>query len=363
MARSRDFLLNIWRGERTDHLHPLLMCLFFLSIIYKGVLTVRAMCFRAGIFSIRKLDRPVVSIGNMTVGGTGKTPAALLLAALFKAKGYRPAILSRGYGGKSSESVHVVSDGWSILSAPESAGDEPFMMAAAAPGIPVVTGADRYASGRHAVERLGADLLILDDAFQHRQLARDVDIVLLNADAPLGNGFVIPRGPLRESPRALKRADCIVLTGTEPETVPVDGLRRIRTGFPGIPVLTAAYRARDLSKNDETVPVESMINKKILAFCGLGNPESFRRSLEKHGAEIVAFVTFPDHFRYTESDVRKIRARAEAANAQMLITTEKDAVKLRAFPDFFREVFILRIRLEVSPAGALEKLIESRIRP
>lgn len=363
MARSRDFILKIWRDDRTDHRNPLLMCLFFLSLIYKGVLAARAMCFRWGVFPVRKLSRPVVSIGNITVGGTGKTPAVLQLAALFKAKGYRPAVLSRGYGGKSREPVHVVSDGRNILSTPESAGDEPFMMAAAAPGIPVVTGTDRHASGRYAVERLGTDLLILDDAFQHRQLARDVDIVLLNADAPLGNGFVIPRGPLRESPRALERADCIIVTGIEPETAPAEALRRIGTGLPAIPVLTAVYREKDLCKNDEIIPVETLANKRILAFCGLGNPESFRRSLERLGAEVVSFLPFPDHFRYTESDIREIRMRAEAARAQMLVTTEKDAVKLRDFPDFFREMFVLRILLEIKPADILEKLIESRIRP
>ncbi|GAI79803.1 unnamed protein product, partial [marine sediment metagenome] len=156
-------------------------------------------------------------IGNITVGGTGKTPTVIMLANLLKERGYRPAVLSRGYGGKKRSSISIISDGSNILAKPDEAGDEPALIAKSVNHVPVITGPNRFITGKYAIDHLGADVLILDDAFQHRSLFRDIDIVLLDGKRPFGNGFPLPRGSLREPKKALKRADIIVLTGTDRE--------------------------------------------------------------------------------------------------------------------------------------------------
>ena len=210
----RDFLTTLWRTNRRDYWHPLLVLLFLLSLFYGLAIRIRNLLFRVGILEPHRLHCPVISIGNLTVGGTGKTPIVMLLAALLKDMGRKPAILSRGYGGTATAPVTVVSTVDHVMGNPEEGGDEPYLMAMSLKNVPVLTGRSRFLTGRYAYEQLGADTILLDDAFQHRQLARDLNIALLKADAPFGNGFLIPRGPLREPRSALKRADAIILTGT-----------------------------------------------------------------------------------------------------------------------------------------------------
>jgi len=282
------------------------------------------------------------------------------LASLFRARGYRPAILSRGYGGEAGEGPDAVSDGSKVLIGPERAGDEPYLMAASLMGIPVITGRNRFLSGTYALEHFGSDLIFLDDAFQHWALKRDFDIVLLNAQTPFGNGFLLPRGPLREERRNLERADAVVLTGPEPVEMGGD-IQALRDSLPDISVLTAHYRSKDVVQNGEALPLDHLKGRRVAAFCGLANPDSFRSSLAKTGAEIVSFLPYPDHFRYTRNDIETIAARAKASGADLIVSTEKDGVKLTAFPEFFRDVFVLRIELEFAPESQLTELIEDKI--
>ena len=178
-----------------------------------GIVAARNRLYDGGLLKQQKLPRPVISVGNLTVGGTGKTPTVIFIAHILKDHGYRPAVLSRGYGGSANAPVNVVSDGNRILMGWREAGDEPILIASAVPGIPVLTGSRRLLTGRAAVETFGADVLILDDAFQHRSLFRDIDMVLLDAARPFGNGFLLPRGPLREPRIPLRRADILLRTG------------------------------------------------------------------------------------------------------------------------------------------------------
>ena len=364
MEKQRDYFSRLWSDRQASNLNPLLFLLFMSSLIYATALRIRAILYRCRIFRQHRLSRPVISVGNLTAGGTGKTPAVISLASYFKAKGFRPAVLSRGYGGRSVSPVNVVSDGEHVLAGPDESGDEPNMMAAMLADLPVLTGRKRFLSGEYAIDRMNADVLILDDGFQHWELERDFEIVLLNTDAPFGNGFLIPRGPMRESMQALKRADAIVLTGAGSDSDKTSGREQDLRGLcPDIPILKAVYQLTGLIKNKkESYPVEFLNGKRVLAFCGIANPSSFRRSLENAGACIDSFIVFPDHYRYSGKDIRSICGKADFAKVEMIVTTEKDGVKLTQYPDFFQRIFLLRIHMVFLPKGELERMIEDRIR-
>jgi len=324
----------------------------------------RNQLYDRGILKQVKLPCPVISIGNITAGGTGKTPMTVLTANGLKARGFRPAVLSRGYGGRLTTSGNAVSDGTDVLIDPDAAGDEPVLIAAAVPGIPVLTGPDRFVSGQLAIEKFGVDVLVLDDAFQHRRLFRDVNIVLLDEAKPFGNGRLLPAGPLRELPAALNRADVIVKTG-----ISRGEKERKKPAVPdSIPVFRARYQPLEIIQGkDKSFPIGSVVTnqirrsgnqmlppsmlqgKKIYAFTGIAAPDKFRATLEEIGAKIIKFLAFPDHYFYKHADVRAIAQEAKAMNAEMVMTTEKDGVKLLRFQDFYREIAILRVGLQMDP--------------
>jgi tetraacyldisaccharide 4'-kinase len=306
-----------------------------------------------------KLPCRVISVGNITVGGTGKTPTVIMLANLLKKKGYRPAVLSRGYGGKTRTPVNVVSDGSRILMEHIEAGDEPVLIAKSVDdGIPVLTGPKRVLTGRAAIENLGADILILDDAFQHRSIYRDLDIVLMNRGEPFGNGFLLPRGPLREPPEAMKRADLIIWKDEA-----CDG-RYPRYQEHGIgtflPVLSGYLNPKSLLKGntEHSLPLEHVKGKKICAFAGIGSPEAFIETIESLGGHLVSSLPFPDHYRYTAGDISDIRRKSSESGAEVIITTEKDGIRLSDFPDFLKDIFVLKVQMEILP---YPELFESTI--
>ncbi len=336
---------------------------FLISILYSGIIRLRNLFYQTGFFKVRKLGCKVISVGNITVGGTGKTPMVIMLANLLKEKGYRPAILSRGYGGKKKRRVNIVSDGKDLLMNTEKAGDEPALIAKSVSNIPVVTGKKRYLTGKFAIEHFGSDVLILDDAFQHRSLFRDIDIVLLDGKKPFGNGYVIPRGELREPPNALGRADIVVKTGVRSQE---SGDRRqgpgiseqvagnsVNSGQQAVASVYRAYRSpKDLLKADteNVYPLDHLHGKKIFAFAGIARPDSFKKTIASVGGEVAAFLSFPDHHVYTAGDLGRIRATVSDSSAQIILTTEKDGIKLIDFPDFLRDIYLLRIEMEISPS-------------
>jgi len=327
--------------------HPFLITMMPFSFAYGAIVALRNQLFDRGILKQVKLSCPVISIGNITAGGTGKTPMTILTANGLKAHGFRPAVLSRGYGGRLTTSGNVVSAGARTLLSPEEAGDEPVLIAGAAPGIPVLTGPDRGVSGRLAIEKFGADVLVLDDAFQHRQLFRDVNIVLFDEDRPFGNGRLLPAGPLREPPTALNRADIIVETGIARG----EKGRKKPARHNKIPSFRARYQPLDIIQgNDHQIlPPEALQGKKIYAFTGIAGPNKFRATLEELGATIIKFLAFPDHYFYKQDDVQAITGEAKALNAEMVITTEKDGVKLLNYQDFYRTIVILRVGFRMDP--------------
>lgn len=348
----------IWNETRTDGWTAVPSAILrFLSLPYGGIVAARNRLYGGGVLKQQKLPRPVISVGNLTVGGTGKTPTVIFIARLLKNHGYRPAVLSRGYGGSASAPVNVVSDGNRTMMEWREAGDEPILIARAIPGIPVLTGTRRLLTGRAAVETFGADILILDDGFQHRSLFRDIDIVLLDAARPFGNGFLLPRGPLREHPDSLSRADIILRTGGAENEEP---LRRNSS----LPSFRAIHKPQGLAaggtKRIETAAALS--GQKVFAFAGIGSPEAFRRSLTELGAAVVGFRVFPDHHPYDLSDIENLRRLTAKSGATLIVTTEKDGVRLVDFPDFLAELFMLRIAMEIIPEEPFAGLIFSRLK-
>jgi tetraacyldisaccharide 4'-kinase len=346
---------------------PFALLLAVFSLFYRFGVVLRNALYDQKLIKSVRLPCKVISVGNVTVGGTGKTPMVVLLARMLMAHGYRPAVLSRGYGSKGAAPVNIVSDGASLLLGPDEGGDEPVLIAGSLPGIPVLTGPDRCLTGKTAITRLGADVLILDDGFQHRRLFRDINIVLLDIDRPWGNGLLLPRGPLREPPvRALQRADLLIRTGGisagERGKGPgsSEGTAEAKAVWEGsLPVFRGIHQPRVLFCRDkrQEMDLRHLAGKRICAFAGIGAPERFRLTLEFLGAEIGAFLVYPDHHRYTALDLEVIEAAAKKAQAEMIVTTEKDEIKLMSLDKPAMPCFSLRIEMSIDPWGDFEPLI------
>ncbi|MBA4422518.1 MAG: tetraacyldisaccharide 4'-kinase [Syntrophus sp. (in: bacteria)] len=348
-----------WDEDRTgSRIHFLCSLLRLLSLPYRGAVALRNGLYDRGLFREMRLPCPVVSVGNITVGGTGKTPTAILLAKLLREKGHRPAVLSRGYGARMKAPVNVVSDGNRILMGWHEAGDEPVLIARSVPGVPVLTGPRRLLTARAAIGDFGADVLILDDAFQHRALYRDLDIVLIDATRPFGNGRLLPGGPLREPAEALGRAHLLIRTGGGN-----GGAEQPLPESPERPSFRGFHRSLGIMEGgtDRLIPAASLQGQKVCAFAGIGRPEAFRRSLDEWNPEIVSFRTFPDHHPYSRPDLDSLRRLAAKTGADRIITTEKDGIRLADFPDFLTEVSLLRIGMEITPADPFAELIFSRL--
>ncbi|OPL15750.1 MAG: hypothetical protein AVO39_07270 [delta proteobacterium MLS_D] len=340
MARSADYVRN--KLEGTGRALPLVS--FPLSLGYEAVVRLRNSCYDKKFLHAQKLPLPVISVGNLTLGGTGKTPAVIMLARLLKERGYRPAVVSRGYGGRNRGAVTVVSDGGRIGATSEEAGDEPVLIAESLENMPVVTARRRVDAGQAVLRNLEADLLILDDAFQHRSLFRDVDIVLVDGDRPFGNGCIVPGGMLREPPAGIRRAHLIIVTDAPPGF----DAGEIERVAPDIPIFMAQRRVEDiLDCSDGTArSPEFLRNKRVAAFAGIAFPRRFRDTLLPWCGSLEAFFSFSDHHVYDERDIREIRA----ADADVIVTTEKDGVRLRRFPEFYRSLRLLRIGMHIIPS-------------
>ncbi len=291
----------------------------------------------------KRLPHKVISVGNITVGGTGKTPATIAIAEEAKRRGFSPIILTRGYRGKAKGPVFVQQSAKenSLLRHSNTPsllyGDEPVLMAGRLKDVPIVKCSDRCEGGMFALQHLSTHspihpfthlpiLFILDDGFQHWRLYRDLDIVLIDGIDPFGNRKMLPMGPLREPLDELKRADIFVVTKTRNESLSNE-LRGIN---PHAPVYFSEYRMLGLRDSNGTeLPMETLKNKKVYAFCGIANPESFRQTVLSITGDIAGFKIYGDHYKYTETDILYLGKQCKALNCDFLITTEKDMVKLR----------------------------------
>ena len=322
------------------------------SLLYWIGLKINRLLYDLGLMRVTRLPARVISVGNLTAGGTGKTSAAALLAAAAVAGGKRPAILSRGYGRRPErDGSAVVSDGTRILADHLTAGDEPCLLARKVRGAAVLVGKDRRETGREAVEDLGADVLILDDGFQYWRLAKDREIVLIDALAPFGTGLLLPAGVLREPLSHLRRAHSIWLTHTDlADAERVKAIRaRLERFFRG-PIVDTVHSPLDLRALDdgETMSLAELQGKRVAAMSGIGNPLAFELSLRRMGAQVLP-VRFPDHHRYTVEDRLAVQRFARRRGA-IIVTTEKDAVRLGPGA-FSAPVWVLRIELIAAEAG------------
>jgi tetraacyldisaccharide 4'-kinase len=309
------------------------------SRVYSGVVGTRAAAYKQGILRSKRLPCPVISVGNISVGGTGKTPMVIYLARRIQKLGYRAVILSRGYKGEFEKRGGVVSDGVSLLAGAASAGDEPFMMARTLKGIPVITGHDRYRSGLLALKQFNLDLILLDDGFQHLQLSRDLNIVLMDAKQPLGNRYLLPRGNLREPIGALSRADAVVLTRFEEAYRPgLPDLERLLGNCPVFvcrhqptlftPALSKNAKGQILDRGLGAISTDEVAHKRVLGFSGLARNDLFQKTLAEFPFDVAGFKGFADHHPYSSKDLATIRDLARGVKADMLCTTEKDFVRI-----------------------------------
>lgn len=315
-----------------------------------------------------RLPVPIVSIGNLTVGGTGKTPMTQLLCRTFSAQNKRAAVLSRGHGG-SGHTVRVVSDGQSAaLMSAEDAGDEPVLLACTLPGISVLVGKDRRASGREAFRRFAPDVLVLDDGFQYWQLGRDLDIVLLDARRPFDNGYPLPRGLLREPKRHLRRAQMVVVTRSESlDPQGRDTLQHeIHRLAPQVEVYWAQHQAQGFVPADNLeaalLPLDALRGQRIVALSGIAQPGSFARSLtdEAH-VDVARHLVYTDHARYGDEEASAAEAAIEAGGATALVMTEKDAVKWPRGKPLSVPVYALRTAMQVEDEARWAASIMERL--
>ena len=326
---------------------------------YGWLMSFRSALYKKGVLKQHRLPVPVVSIGNLTLGGTGKTPMTMYLARLLADR--KPAVVSRGYGGKNKKPINIVSDGQHVASDAGLFGDEPILMAESLPGVPVLTGKRRYVVGHHAVSQLGAGLVLLDDGFQHLAIDRNVNIVLFKVDSFLGNNRVFPGGDMREPLKALERADCFVLTCVDDENRErAQAIQKALVNrFPAIPSFLASYNpAAVISADGIREDLTKAQEKSWLAFCGLGQPLSFKRSLAVAGIDILDFQVFEDHHIYSEKDLQSLIDMAERTGAYGLITTEKDLVKLRGMRCEFP---LMALQMSVVPEEGFDQFILGKL--
>jgi len=338
-----------------------------LSGIYGGIVCGYRAGFDLGLLRQTGLPCKVVSVGNITVGGTGKTTTVRWLVRRLVEWGLRPAVLSYGYRSeKRGSGVEIVSGPEGIRLMVEASGDEPQLLARSLPGVPVLIGKKRIASGRVACKELGANVCVLDDAFQYWRLKKDLEIVLVSAANPFGYGRLLPRGMLREPLRGLRRADAVIVTHADylEPAKRAELSREIAAWNPRALTAEAAHcasRLRDHATGD-TVPLEVLREGRWLAVSSLGQPESFERTLKELGAHVAAAARFPDHHPYSEADLRAVSQRVDREGLAGVVTTEKDAVKIPAPWLAGVRCCVLEVDLRfLSGQDGLESLIRSRL--
>ena len=312
----------------------------------------------------------VISVGNLTVGGTGKTPFTIYLARRLIARGQSVAIISRGYKGGMEKTGGVVSDGNRIVADGAAAGDEPLMLAAQLPGVPVLAGRDRRKSILHAVREFQAEIAILDDGFQHRRVPRELDIVLLDSQAPLGNSRLLPAGPLREPPGALTRAHVLILTRA---TSPKPQLPPALTAL-DVPILYAGHRPYlggvvpaggpfqwRILRSSGKLQGNLWANRRVFGFSGIARNNEFRQTLAGLGGTLVGFQGFDDHYAYKQSDLALIWGHAREWGADLIATTKKDYARLVGRAPWPMDLAVVGIEFELEAPGVLDKMLDTII--
>jgi tetraacyldisaccharide 4'-kinase len=324
---------------------PLACC----SAVYSVAVQMRLGAYKRGLCKGRSLPGFTVSVGNLTAGGTGKTPAVVMLGRWAREQGKRVSVLSRGYGAQGGQDLLEVSDGKRMCTDVRLAGDEPSLIAREVPGVSVIVSHSRYRAGMYAHKRFGADFFILDDGFQHLGLKRDLDLLLMDAKDPIGNGHLLPWGPLREPMKQIKRADAVILTRAGDNTEASKRPAFLRDRFPSMPVFRADHQPHALifPHSEKVCPPEFLNNKRVAGFAGIAHPEYFKKTLGQLGADVVEFTPFKDHYPFTPGDVERLIRLKNAVQAHYLVTTEKDWMRIASLgpADPYLAYLCIRFRL------------------
>ncbi len=363
---QRDAVTLAWYGIR----YLVFILLFKCSLCYKGVVQLRMCLYQAGIFKHVSLPCPVISIGNITAGGAGKTPAVIEIAGLLRQHGKRVAVLSRGYRRNTSISNYVVQPDADV----RLVGDEPLLMArklqpqnpADIQTIPVIVGSQRYLSGKIAIERFQPDVILLDDGFQHVQLDRTFDLVLIDATNPFGGEYLLPAGFLREPVKHLARAHAFVITRSDEvdDITPIE--QRLHQLNPGAPIFKGVHTCDEIKQagTGESVEIDAFKEMRLLAVSGLGNPASFHRLLDSLQLPIIKHLDFPDHHWYTKRDASTIGRIISDHHIDAVVTTEKDETKLSPHSNILGvSCYVMTITLEIQPKEEFENLLLNIVSP
>jgi len=340
----RPLIEQLWHRDRAPILWPVWAALTPLSGLYRAALSLRSCLLSRS----ERAPLPVISIGNLTVGGNAKTPFALYLARLLQAHGYKIGIVSRGYG-RSQNTPRLVADGGELLVDAVQGGDEPAMMAHRFEG-PIAVASRRIEAIRMLAQRQSLDVIILDDGFQHRELYRDLDLIVVSSRSGFGNGWLLPAGPLREPLAALSRADAVIIVTSNDESDALSSGER--QSISHRPVLRASVKPTALVQASAAGWFEhplALRGRTIVAVSGLANPAGFIAMIAGLGALIVSSLAFPDHHQYSPEDWDEIRVAAKGTD--LVITTEKDLVKLQAFSPTIPSLYALRVELTMDEEG------------
>jgi tetraacyldisaccharide 4'-kinase len=337
-----------WAGiHKRSSISPTTLPLTLLSYLYGLGIRLRLKAYQGK--KGRSLPGFVVSIGNLTAGGTGKTPAACMLAQWALEEGYRVAVLSRGYGGTYKGKVLEVSDGKRVKVGFSEAGDEPYLMARKLKGVPVIVSPKRHLAGQFAHEKFGTNFFILDDGFQHLALSRSLDLVLLDASNPFGNGYLLPRGPLREPVNQLKRADAFIVTRSGRQGSSDELTDQLKNRYPGKPIFRSDHLPEKI-----VIPSRGLVNnvdlingKDIMGFAGIARPDAFMETLTELGGELVFFKVFRDHHPYQSREIQELMTEKRRLNADLVLTTEKDWVRMESFIPQYPDLAYLTIRFSL----------------
>lgn len=335
------------------------------ELLYRLLVRTRMAAYRRGWLRAKRLPGKVISVGNLTVGGTGKTPMVLRLAAWLRHRGLHVAILTRGYGRRARMPLVINGQGQVFEYPPELMGDEPILLARRLPDVTIGIGADRASLAERIVQTEAPhppDVFLLDDGFQHLRVARDLDLVLIDATASFGGSALLPAGPLREPLSGLARADVIVLTRAS-DPPPAELLDGVRRHNPRAPLFRASTKLLGVFDATSHRPANLFVLKQqpALAFCGVGNPEAFWGDLRRWGFTLVATRAFPDHHRYGVDDFQRIIRHADRAGARVLLTTEKDRVNLTVVPPSTPPCFYCPIELVLDDEAAFLAAVAERL--
>ena len=375
--RLESYLVRLIQEKGADLDQPagiefLLRVLKVLSFLFGGVVAVRDLLYRLGILRRYPLGIQVISIGNVTAGGTGKTPVTEIFARTLAAEGRKVAILSRGYRRKEApwwqrvftqvvEPPLVVSDGKRVLLDSATGGDEPYMLASNLPGVAVVVDRNRVKAGRYAVKCLGCDTLILDNGFQYQKLKHSIEVVLVDSTNPFGNGNLLPRGILREPVRHISRADIIFLTKCKGDVSAVkEEIRRYNRAAEIVECNHTPKVLKDVWSREE-FPLEWLSGKTVCTLSGIASPKGFENSLRHLGSKVVWCERYADHHRYDASEVLYALNRTADMGADALVTTEKDAVRFPRFETTPVRCLYLRVAIEILAGGESFNQLLNRI--